>query len=531
MLELLTDPTIWAGLMALITLEVVLGIDNLIFIAILADKLPPHQRDRARQIGLGLALIMRLLLLASISWVMGLTQEVIAFGNISLSIRDIILLFGGLFLLFKATGELHERMEGSTDLSTGKPRMYADFWGVIAQIVALDAVFSIDSVITAIGMTEHLPVMMLAVTIAVMVMLIASKPLTNFVNKHPTIVILCLGFLMMIGLTLVAEAFDYHIPKGYLYAAIGFSVGVEAVNQITLARSNRRYRGLSLRERTAAAVLGMVGGGTKAEDPILPSQNDEGTPPTPPAIDETQEIFTDIERDMMRGVLKLGERTVKSIMTTRHDIEWLDINLPLADIRRIITATGYSQYPVCDGDLNNILGIVRTKDIVSLEEGAAFNLGDYLNQPMVAPEGVSVLKLLDQFRNDPVKCALVLDEYGSVEGIVTVTDILSAIAGEFGRGDDDDIHAPKRQPDGSWLMDGLTDIHRVQDTLELFNMRESGADFVTLAGFLLWKMRKIPSVGDHIQYEGWDFTVLDLEDQRITNVQITRVLDQDNESE
>lgn len=529
MLELLADPTIWVGLLTLITLEVVLGIDNLIFIAILADKLPPHQRDRARQVGLALALVMRLLLLMSISWVMSLTYEVLAIGPVSFSIRDLILLFGGLFLLYKATGELHERMEGHTGITTGKPRMYADFWGVIAQIVALDAVFSIDSVITAIGMSEHLPVMMTAVVIAVAVMLLASKPLTSFVNKHPTVVILCLGFLMMIGFSLVAEAFEYHIPKGYLYAAIGFSVAVEAVNQISLARSNRRYRGLSLRERTAAAVLGMVGGGTKAEE-VIPEPREEGDIPTPQIISEEGEVFTDIERDMMRGVLKLGERPMKSIMTTRHDIEWIDINLPLADIRQTVGKTGYSQYPVCDGDLNNILGIFRTKDIVSLQDDN-FNLAEHLTQPTVVPDNVSVLKLLDQFRNDPVKCALVLDEYGSVEGIVTVTDILSAIAGEFGRGDEDDIDAPERQPDGTWIMDGMTDIHRVQDTLGVHTLTDPTADYVTLAGFLLWKMRKLPTAGEHIQFDGWDFTVLDLEEQRIGQVKITRVIKETDENE
>lgn len=254
-MEWIADPTIWAGLATLVVLEIVLGIDNLIFIAILAEKLPKHQRDKARVVGLLLALLMRLALLASISWLATLTQPLFFASGHPFSGRDLIMLVGGIFLLFKATMELNERLEGKDEEQHG-PRKGARFWPVVAQIVVLDAVFSLDSVITAVGMVDHLAVMMIAVCIAIGLMLLASKPLTRFVNAHPTIVILCLSFLLMIGFSLVAEGFGYHIPKGYLYAAIGFSVMIEALNQ--LSQFNRR-RFLStvrpLRERTAEAVL------------------------------------------------------------------------------------------------------------------------------------------------------------------------------------------------------------------------------------------------------------------------------------
>ena len=203
-MEWLSDPSIWVGLLTLVVLEIVLGIDNLIFIAILADKLPPSQRDKARVIGLSLALIMRLGLLSVISWLVTLTTPLFSVGSFSFAGRDLILLIGGLFLLFKATMELHERLEGAHLTATG-PRVYAGFWVVIAQIVVLDAVFSLDAVITAVGMVDELAVMMAAVIIAMGVMLVASKPLTRFVNNHPTVVVLCLSFLLMIGFSLVAE--------------------------------------------------------------------------------------------------------------------------------------------------------------------------------------------------------------------------------------------------------------------------------------------------------------------------------------
>jgi len=223
-MEWLLDPAAWVGLLTLVVLEIVLGIDNLIFIAILADKLPPAQRDRARIMGLSLALIMRLGLLSVMSWLVTLTTPLFSVGPLSPSGRDLILMVGGLFLLFKGTMELHERLEGGQHAGSSGPRVYASFWVIVTQIVVLDAVFSLDSVITAVGMVDHLAIMMIAVIIAIGIMLLASKPLTRFVNAHPTVVVLCLGFLLMIGFSLLAEAFGFKVPKGYLYAAIGFSV-------------------------------------------------------------------------------------------------------------------------------------------------------------------------------------------------------------------------------------------------------------------------------------------------------------------
>ena len=231
---LLTDPAAWAALVTLVVMEVVLGIDNLIFISILSNKLPEQHRQRVRRIGIGLALVMRLVLLSTIAWIVTLVAPVFtAFGN-EFSWKDLILIAGGLFLVWKATKEIHHSVDvsNSHDLldKDKKDMVIANVGSAIFQIVLLDIVFSIDSILTAVGMTEHLPIMVVAVLVAVTVMLVAADPLANFINKNPTVVMLALGFLLMIGMVLIAEGFGAHVPKGYIYAAMAFSAGVEALN-------------------------------------------------------------------------------------------------------------------------------------------------------------------------------------------------------------------------------------------------------------------------------------------------------------
>lgn len=232
------DPQIWASLLTLTGLEIVLGIDNLVFIAILAGRLPAERQDRARRIGLSLALITRLALLASIAWMIGLTRPLFGVYGHGVSWRDIILVLGGLFLVYKGTAEIHQRLEGEA-LHQAASRRKASFAGVIVQIVLLDIVFSLDSVITAVGMASLFWVMAAAITIAVVIMLAASKPLAAFVERHPTVKMLALSFLLLIGMTLIADGTGFHVPKGYIYAAIGFSIAVEALNQ--LAARRRRF--------------------------------------------------------------------------------------------------------------------------------------------------------------------------------------------------------------------------------------------------------------------------------------------------
>ncbi len=236
--EWIADPEIWASLVTLMALEIVLGIDNLIFISILAGRLPKEQQSKARKVGLGLALVTRLALLAALAWIVTLTEPFIHLCKFGLSWRDVILIGGGLFLLYKGTHEIHGEVEGDAD-DRGPRKTGATFAAVVTQIAIIDMVFSLDSVITAVGMADHLWVMVVAVVAAIVVMVIASDRLAKFIATHPTVKMLGLSFLLLIGVVLIAEGMHFHIPKGYVYFALAFSVGVELLNNWAQRRRRR----------------------------------------------------------------------------------------------------------------------------------------------------------------------------------------------------------------------------------------------------------------------------------------------------
>jgi predicted tellurium resistance membrane protein TerC len=239
-MEFLSSPEAWISLLTLTVLEIVLGIDNIIFISILSGKLPAHQQKKGRQLGLALAMITRVLLLLSLSWVMTLTSPLFSIGSwinvtnpewmhkLEISGRDLILIVGGLFLIYKSTHEIHDKLESADEQET-KTKVHS-FAGVIIQILLLDIVFSLDSVITAVGMADHVEIMIAAVVIAVVIMMFSASGISNFVNKHPTVKMLALSFLLLIGVSLLAEGFEQHIPKGYIYFAMAFSILVEMLN-------------------------------------------------------------------------------------------------------------------------------------------------------------------------------------------------------------------------------------------------------------------------------------------------------------
>jgi predicted tellurium resistance membrane protein TerC len=239
--RLLADPQLWASLLTLTVMEIVLGVDNLVLLAVMADRLPEGRRGAARRIGLLAALGTRLALLFSITWIMRLTTPVIELLWHSFSWRDLILITGGLFLVYKGTREIHHKIEGEEQTETS-PARHAGFVATIVQIALLDVVFSLDSVITAVGMANRLAIMVAAVVIAVGIMMLASGPVAGFINRHPTVKMLALSFLLLIGMTLIGDGFGAHIPKGYIYAAMGFSALVEALNQAAARRRRGRAR-------------------------------------------------------------------------------------------------------------------------------------------------------------------------------------------------------------------------------------------------------------------------------------------------
>ncbi|URN97694.1 CNNM family cation transport protein YoaE [Leclercia adecarboxylata] len=510
-MEFLMDPQIWVGLLTLVVLEIVLGIDNLVFIAILADKLPPKQRDKARLIGLSLALIMRLALLSVISWMVTLTQPLFTAFDFTFSGRDLIMLLGGIFLLFKATTELHERLENRQH-DDGHGKGYASFWVVVLQIVVLDAVFSLDAVITAVGMVNHLPVMMAAVIIAMAVMLLASKPLTRFVNQHPTVVVLCLSFLLMIGLSLVAEGFGFHIPKGYLYAAIGFSIIIEMFNQIARRNFIRQQSNQPLRARTADAILRLMGGRREAK---AQQDNDNHVPVPVP-----EGAFVEEERYMINGVLSLASRSLRGIMTPRGEISWVDASLSVAEIRQQLLSSPHSLFPVCRGELDEIIGVVRAKEmLVALEEGVDVEAIAAASPAIVVPETLDPINLLGVLRRARGSFVIVTNEFGVVQGLVTPLDVLEAIAGEFPDADE----TPEIVNDGDgWLVKGTTDVHALQHTLGLEHLTNHDEDIATVAGLVIAINGQIPRAGDVLELPPLKITIVTANDYRVDLVRIVK---------
>ncbi|MCU6399669.1 CNNM family cation transport protein YoaE [Enterobacter quasiroggenkampii] len=510
-MEFLMDPSIWVGLLTLVVLEIVLGIDNLVFIAILADKLPPKQRDKARLIGLSLALVMRLGLLSVISWMVTLTKPLFSVMDYTFSGRDLIMLIGGIFLLFKATTELHERLENRQH-DDGHGKGYASFWVVVLQIVVLDAVFSLDAVITAVGMVNHLPVMMAAVVIAMAVMLLASKPLTRFVNQHPTVVVLCLSFLLMIGLSLVAEGFGFHIPKGYLYAAIGFSILIELFNQIARRNFIKQQSNQPLRARTADAILRLMGGRRQVN---VQSDSDNHNPVPVP-----EGAFVEQERYMINGVLSLASRSLRGIMTPRGEISWVDANLSVDEIRQQLLSSPHSLFPVCRGELDEIIGVVRAKEmLVALEEGVDVEAVAAASPAIVVPETLDPINLLGVLRRARGSFVIVTNEFGVVQGLVTPLDVLEAIAGEF----PDEDETPEIVADGEgWLVKGTTDLHALSHTLGLENVVNDEEDIATVAGLVIAVNGQIPRVGDVIELPPLHITIVEANDYRVDMVRIVK---------
>ena len=509
-MEFLLDPNIWAGFITLVVLEVVLGIDNLVFIAILADKLPPEQRDKARVIGLSLALIMRLALLSVISWLMALTNPLFNVAGLDFSGRDLILLFGGLFLVYKAVSELHENMEGKPHAHTSNAA-YAAFGAVVAQIVVLDAVFSLDAVITAVGMVDNIYVMMAAVVVAVAIMLIASKPLTKFVNAHPTVVVLCLSFLLMIGFSLIAEGLGFHIPKGYLYAAMGFAILIEVFNQVTSRNKAKHQAHIPRRLRTTEAVMRIMGGKSAAEtEASVAKEADKAD-------------FVVEERYMIGGVLTLGERSVASIMTPRNHISWVDLDKGTEHMYEVLMSVPHSLFPVCRGDLDHLVTVAKAKDLLDVldDEAALQALLQAASKPVTVFEGMKVMDAIPSLRQAKGSLVMVTDEFGSVTGLVTPLDVFEAIAGEFP--DADESLDLVKVDDSHYIAKGSLDVYQLELQLGVSDLVDEDASYVNVAGLMLSEAESLPQIGMAVERGSLRFEVESMQDRSIDKVRISRI--------
>ena len=472
----IADPSAWAGLGTLIVLEVVLGIDNLVFISILTSRLSTQeQRRRAFFTGLGLALAMRLVLLSAIAWIVSLTEPLVTVFGKAFSWRDFILMGGGIFLLLKGTMELHERLEGGMAEYSSAPTR-SGFWQVI---------------------------------------------------------ILCLGFLMMIGLSLLMDGLGYHIPKGYLYAAICFSVLVEICNQVALRNRRKRISMRDMRESMAMAVLGLLGGGRPGEEEArrdaaaLASESD------------AQPLFEPEERDMVARVIRLSGRTARFIMTPRHRVRWLDSDADYATACRFASESLSPWLPVLDPDRDEVLGVIHTGDLAAVTprgpvagtehpgaaapqddgSGRAWSVRPLLRSAPTVFEHASLTEMLEAFREEPTPLAFVRDEYGSVVGCITPTDLVSVLAGQMG----DMPAGPEacRQPDGSWLMPGRLTVDAVTSWLGIHLPPRSSS--ATLAGLLLEALGHIPHEGERVRIQGWRMKIVKMDGNRIDEVLVRRL--------
>lgn len=513
-LSWLAEPHTWIGFATLLVLEVVLGIDNLVFVAILANKVKPALRDKARMTGLSLAVLIRIVMLGFMAHIMTLTQPLFEMFGMSISGKDLIMFAGGIFLLYKATTELHERLEGHNQFAVAEnQKKHASFWGVVVQILILDAVFSIDSVITAVAMVDHIVVAMGAVAVAMAVMITASKALTEFVDKHPTVVMLCLGFLLMIGFSLLAEAFHFHIPKGYLYAAIGFSILIEMFNQVSQKNSRKNaYISSSWRKRTAENVLGMMG----IRESVLAKAGSK-------ADDDTH--FEENEKSMIRSVLTLAERPIMGVMIPRRDIERLDISQSKEEQNTQLQNTPYSRLLVVGkAGVDEPLGYINKKDLLSqLLEYGELNIQTALRQPLILPDSTTALNAIELFRQSSADYALVVDEFGAVLGMVTMKDLMETIAGEFPEEfEREEQPAVQENADDSLTVDGSLEYVELAPQLNL-PPQEDDADYHTVAGLIMEELQSIPNVGDYADFCGWRFEVIEKEGQRIERVKIMRL--------
>ncbi|GAA4334845.1 TerC family protein [Pigmentiphaga soli] len=520
-MEWLFDPTIWAGLLGLAVLEIVFGIDNLVFIALLADRLPPPRRERARALGLALAPAMRLLLLGAALWLLARTGPLFTLGTISLSTRGLALAGGGLFLLLRAALGLHERLEGR---ARGE-RPGARLWRVAAQIAALDAVFALDAVAMAAGMAPgpvptgaaagpHPVPMALAVAVSIGTMLLAPRPLLRLAEAHPAVPALGLGLLAAVGLSMLAEGCGVPLPRGYLYAAVGIPLLAEALNLLVRRRFLRRESGRSIRARTAEAIQRLLGGRRQAA-PERADEPEAGQPPVrPPAFDET-------ERHMVSGVLGLADRSIRSLMTPRTDLSWIDLDDDAATMRRQITEVPHSFFPVCRGGLDEVVGIGRAKDLLADLLTAGRIDVSRLREPIVVHESTGVLRVMETLKRARGQLVLVTDEFGAVQGLVTPIDIFEAIAGEFP--DEDETPDIVAEGEGRWLAAGGTDLHYLQQVLDTRGLVDAAHDYATLAGFLLSRFAHLPAIGEAVVWNGLRFEITRVTDRRIATVRIERI--------
>ncbi|WP_343126376.1 TerC family protein [Buchnera aphidicola] len=509
------------SLITLIFLELILGIDNIVFISILSEKLPFNQREKARYTGLILALFMRIIVLLFFAFFISFETIIIKNNFFSFSIRDLILFLGGFFLLFKSIIELYERVK-NLDEKKKENSIPQKFWVIVIQIVVLDAIFSIDSIITAIGMVNNIFLMIFAIIISTILMLFISKIITNFLRIHRAIIILCLSFLFIISINLILESFNIKLPKGYLYSIVIFSLCIEFLNQIATRNLLHQQSKKSIRVRVAETISNLI---FRNEEKIYLQTNkntkiEKKNHTSIFSIPKLIKPFKDEEKYMLTSVLMLADRSIRSIMTPRREISWINLNHSNNDIKHQLLDTPHNLFPVCKGELDEIIGVVRAKEFLNeIYKNSNLYTFSQKTPPIIIPDTLDPIKLLRVLRHSKGSLIIVSNEFGLILGLITPVDILETIAGEFPDADETpDIIQEKN----SLLVKGATDLYTLKQVLKI-NQFVKNETYISLAGLLISQTGKFPIPGDKINILSFCFEIIEATKYQIKLVRVTKL--------
>jgi CBS domain containing-hemolysin-like protein len=508
------EPTAWVGLLTLTLMQVVLGLDNLLFIAILSAKLPPRQSRKARYIGLGGSLVIRLILMLFAAYIIAMKEPLFSLFGLDFSYRDVVMLAGGLFLLYKSTEELHGKLEGTDNEEVSVTKAAGQSLATVAtQIMILDVLFSVDAIITAVAMTNHLMIMAIAVTFGMGLLTWASGMISRFVSRHPTLVILCLGFLLLIGFSLIMEALHFEVPKGYLYSAMAFSVLIEVFNQVSRKNVLKLKRAGNMQSRELAANLVLR---------LLGSRNEEVQSFREAIYERTgSNVFNSQEKEMVSRVLQLSSLPVKAILTARNDLQMLKIDgEPENVIKMALNHTKTNLVAYRHGQKDQPLGFLNRSEVLGLVVENRCNISELekiIQQPLYLPETVNILKVLEEFRSSKKHIAFIFDEFGNFEGLVTLHDVMEEFAGDMpDKSESAEIVALDKR---TFRVDAeavLADVYRITG-LNLPNSEH----YQTLAGFILDHLQRVPTKGESIEYKGWKMEITQASLTSINEVKLT----------
>ncbi|WP_343187602.1 transporter associated domain-containing protein [Buchnera aphidicola (Periphyllus koelreuteriae)] len=507
------NPSAWTGLLALIIIEIVLGMDNIIFLTILVKKLHPKQRKKAKNIGLILSLFIRISFLSLISWSTSLTNPFYSNQYITLSVREVIFLTGGIFLSFVSLLELNDKL-CNRHVKENKKKNYSNFWLTICQIVIMDSIFSLDSIITAIGIANNIIVMTLAIIISMCFMLYVLKSIKKFIHKYKAIVVLCLGFLLMIGMSLILEVLGFYIPKTYLYTAIGFSIFIEVFNQLSKYNFLLYQYTRPIRTRVLEKFLQII----KIEKQKTKHIKNEKK--NKKYFSKEYSNFKKEEKYMIYSLLNLAIRSIKSMMTPRIEISWININKPINEIKKKLLDTPHSLFPICKGELDKIIGVVRAKELLFIIENNK-NILNFVskNKPIIILETLNPINLLKILKKSKGNIIIVINKFNIVQGLITPLDFLKAIAGDFPDADETpDIIKEKN----SWLVKGSTDLHSLKQFLNIKNFFKVQTTHASIAGLLIETKGEIPSKGDIIKISSLNFKIIKVTNYTINLIRITK---------